>query len=235
MVQGHPDIAEILIKFGGRGSSLKDLKQIQLIEASVNHDIEKMGEAIRDGADINFDDKYGRSALVEALRINFYRKSEYESVIYLLNNGADPNHISKTDWGNFSPLGMAVMSSTVWLKKRDKIREDFKDSPKYARLTLEQLIKHGAYVSGIDEDGRTPLHIAAEENNLIAAEILIKHGAKIQDQDNHGKSPYYYAKSEEMIKLLKSQSFKWQFYFVMGLFSIVACLVVIILILFKKK
>lgn len=233
--QGHPDVAELLIKFGGKGSSSRDLQQIKFVEAATNHDIDAMNTAIKNGADITSDDIYGKGALVGAIQYSFYSKSVYEAIMYLLNNGADPNHISKTEWGNYSPLGMAMLSTKVWLNKKGGIREDFKDSPAYARLTIEQLIKHGAYVSDKDENGMTPLHIASKWDNLKAAEILIKHGAKINEKDNYGKFPYDYAKSEEMIRLFKSQSINWQFYFIIGILSIVICLIIIILVMLKKR
>ena len=81
----------------------------------------------------------------------------------------------------------------------------------------------------------TPLHIASKWDNLKAAEILIKHGAKINEKDNYGKFPYDYAKSEEMIRLFKSQSINWQFYFIIGILSIVICLIIIILVMLKKR
>jgi ankyrin repeat protein len=58
-------------------------------------------------------------------------------------------------------------------------------------------------VSAVDSLGRTPLHIAAENDNVQAGEILIKEGAKVMPRDKMGKTPLDYAESAAMIKLLK--------------------------------
>ena len=73
-----------------------------------------------------------------------------------------------------------------------------------AQLTIEALLKAGAHVSARDQFGRAPLHIAAEYNNLIGADMLIEAGAKLMDKDDKGKTPLDYAESAGMIKLLKS-------------------------------
>ncbi len=65
------------------------------------------------------------------------------------------------------------------------------------------MLAKGAKVSGMDEVGKTPLHVAAEYDNVIAAEILIAEGARVMAKDKKGRSPLDYAESASMIKLLK--------------------------------
>jgi len=138
--------------------------------------------------------------------------------------------------GHFTSLSMAVESSVpVSRINVKKVVDQFKDSPKYARKILEQLIKAGAYVSGKDESGKTPLHIAAQEDNILAARILVKHGAKLKEKDNAGKMPYDYAKSEEMIKLLSRASINWYSIIFLGLCVIVILLTGIIILILKKR
>ena len=60
------------------------------------------------------------------------------------------------------------------------------------------------FIAARDEEGKTPLHIAAEKNHLYAARILLERGAKVMPKDNIGKTPLDYAESAEMIKLLKN-------------------------------
>jgi ankyrin repeat protein len=95
----------------------------------------------------------------------------------------------------------------IEIKKEIK-NERMKDSPVYARLVIESLLRHGALVSARDSDGMTPLHIAAEKNNIIGAKMLIEAGSKIMPKDDKGKTPLDYAESAEMIKLLKDHGAK---------------------------
>jgi ankyrin repeat protein len=55
----------------------------------------------------------------------------------------------------------------------------------------------------MDEQGRTPLHVAAKFDNVRAAEILIRAGARLMAKDAKGKTPLDYAESASMIGLLK--------------------------------
>lgn len=41
-----------------------------------------------------------------------------------------------------------------------------------------------------DDAGKTPLHLAAEDGNVSAAEVLLEEGADPCLRDNHGKIPY---------------------------------------------
>ena len=45
--------------------------------------------------------------------------------------------------------------------------------------------------------------IAAEKDNLLAAQLLLELDAKVNPKDNSGKTPFDYAESREMVVLLK--------------------------------
>ncbi|KAI8846420.1 asparaginase-domain-containing protein [Chytridium lagenaria] len=49
----------------------------------------------------------------------------------------------------------------------------------------------GTMVSQADYDGRTPLHIAASENQMEAVKILLSRGANVHVRDRYGHSPLY--------------------------------------------
>ncbi|MHB0960528.1 MAG: ankyrin repeat domain-containing protein [Pirellulaceae bacterium] len=60
------------------------------------------------------------------------------------------------------------------------------------------LLLHEADVDRQLEDGRTPLHVAADRNNGTAViELLLRHGAEINARDHLGKTPLAYAHQSE--------------------------------------
>ena len=75
---------------------------------------------------------------------------------------------------------------------------------------IKALLQHRALVSAQDSDGKTPLHIVAEKNNIVGAVILIDAGCEMMPKDNKGKTPLDNAESAEMIKLLKDHGAKEQ-------------------------
>ena len=57
-----------------------------------------------------------------------------------------------------------------------------------------------------NSDGKSPLHLAAQEGRLEIAELLISHGANILSKDTYGKTPLQvseFYENEKLIKLLK--------------------------------
>lgn len=117
-------------------------------------------------------------------------------------SGADVNQSGKGTFGMTFPLHEAIyMSSFIFNSKKKK-------DTSYAEQILQRLIKQGAYVASENEDGLTPLHVAAERNHMFAAQLLLKAGTKVMPKDESGKTPLDYAKSSDMISLLKKHGAK---------------------------
>ena len=55
------------------------------------------------------------------------------------------------------------------------------------------LLGDGADVNAPDEEGETPLHRAAEHDNLPAVEALIERGADVGARDDKGRMPLHRA------------------------------------------
>ena len=128
--------------------------------------------------------------------------------MFLLDIGADVNQQGRGSFGMTFPLHQIVYCSSFLFNAERK--KDISYDTSYAKEILLQLIKRGAYVAAEDEDGLTPLHVAAKRDNLYAAQLLLKSGTKVMPKDKSGKEPLDYAKSSEMIKLLKSYGAKEQ-------------------------
>lgn len=209
---GHYTLSNLLVEYGSQKSDKNELIQLEFINFATEFDIVSMERALKNGAKINKKDKNGKYVLVEVLRRMDYTKEHYNTIEFLLENGADPNILSESrlsGMGKVPALYMGVWSSQLALNQNsDEVLPQYKDSPKYAQKTIESLLEAGAYVSGKTEHGKTPLHIAAETNNIVAAKILINYGSKIIPEDNYGNTPLYYAESTEMIKLLKENGAK---------------------------
>jgi len=71
---------------------------------------------------------------------------------------------------------------------------------------LQKLInKNPSLINKKDEDGDTPLHLAAEEGQTIIAEFLISKGAKVNGKSNNKETPLHLAAEKghlEMVRLL---------------------------------
>jgi ankyrin repeat protein len=187
---GQEGVYQSLVSRGGIPVDSSAAAQLALIEAAGTGDVERMEKALKDGARIN-KVKSQETALVAALRWPIWARGP-GAVWWLLDHGADPN--LKDEHG--LPLHVFISMNAKTMNRSDVERD-------LADITLGRLLKADAKVSGMDDDGQTPLHVAAKYDNVGAAEMLIKEGAKIMPKDREGKTPLDYAESSAMIKLLK--------------------------------
>ncbi len=194
--KGYEDIVNLLAKYGAKRPSEKHAAQIRFIDAATFGPVNELKEQLHKGASINTANINGETALSNALS-GLYNYDTYIIVTYLLDEGANPNLKGRGVMATTLPLHQAIVMSSFLFNSKNK------DTP-YAEQILQTLLKKGAFVSGIDEDGKTPLHIAAQYNNLYAAQLLLSSGSKVVPKDKMGKTPLSYAQSAEMIKLLKN-------------------------------
>lgn len=194
--EGHKNIVDLLLEYGAIKIDEKDIIQSRFIEVAKFGTVSELDELRKNGARINKRDKDRATALINAIISIMVGKSSVKRVGYLLSSGADPNYEGSGLLGFFPPLHVATIH-TSFLFRADK--RDHEPGKKIIQLLLE----NGAYVSGKDQNGLTPLHYAAKYNNIFAAHLFLIKGSKVMPRDNKGKTPLGYAESAEMIKLLK--------------------------------
>jgi ankyrin repeat protein len=216
---GSDEVYNVLIEHGAKPLTQKEKSLYHFIYLAGNADIkntDKMDMLLKDGIYINGENSKGEGAITEAVSFPAFDAGRYLMVKYLIEKGVDINRSYKVDGVNQTALHAAVygtyfaLTADISQFKKEESKKRLNNEQFYCKKVLEGLIQAGAHISSRDEYERTPLHIAAKYNNLIAAEMLIGGGAKLMDKDNDGKTPLDYAKSGEMIKLLKSHGAKEQ-------------------------
>ena len=202
--KGYENIIGLLVSFGAEKIKEKDSVQFKFIEVARYGDLDSLKKLASKGIDVNRRNLDDETALLNALS-GFYNMEQYSKVLYLLELGADVNLRGKGSCGAKLPLHEAIVMTSIYFNaENDMVKQQI------SKLILHELIKKGAYVSGRDDNEKTPLHLAAKYNNVEGAKILIEAGCKIADKDKDGKTPLDYAESAEMIKLLKSHETKEQ-------------------------
>jgi len=214
---GSEEVYNLLMKHGAKPLTKKKKSLyhfIQLAGEADTKNIAKMNMLLKDGISINGENSRGEGALTEAVSFIWYNADRYLMVNYLIEKGVDINRSYKVRGVNQTALHAAVYGTHFALTRdiskyeKEEIKKRTENSQFFCRKVLEDLIRAGAHISARDEYERTPLHIAAKYNNLVAAKMLIDGGAKLMDKDEDGKTPLDYAESAKMIKLLKSHGAK---------------------------
>jgi len=200
---GQAKVYDLLVSRGGIPVKKDDMVQLALIEAASTGEIPKMERALKDGARINGLGPNGGTALISAVRTGVYDRQRAEAISWLLAHGADPNLKAESELQGIEGIPLHVFVAMNKYPMAGGINRK-PDAKLFSEMTLTRLLRAGARVSGMDSQGKTPLHVAAEYDNVNAAEILIREGARIMAKDGKGKTPLDYAESAPMIKLLKA-------------------------------
>jgi ankyrin repeat protein len=166
-----------------------------LMKASNSADAEMVEMLLSRGADINYTNKYGWTALLKALD---NRKHWIAVTPVLVNSGADVN--AKLKSNGHTPLWKAIGRIS---KNRDAAIE-----------IIKMLLSKGADVNSpyISKDkrysGETPLMSASKKGSTDVVKLLLSHGADVNASTKAGQTALDYARKkghQEIVKLLTAE------------------------------
>jgi pectate lyase len=196
---GYKDIVELLLSKGAEVSSIHI--------AALLGDLARVKAFLERGTNVNAEDKRSFTPLHWAARTGHTNVAEY-----LIANGADVNA------GEWTPLQEAAYYSKemveLLLAKGANINTG-KWTALHSALDAERfdivelLLAKGADANIRDDEGRTPLHIAAwyaAGKNTKIVELLLSKGADINAKDNNDKTALLYAIENghtEIVELLR--------------------------------
>jgi ankyrin repeat protein len=178
-----------------------------LMVASGRGRLDAMELLVNSGADVNARTNQGQTALMQAAQW-----ASTNSVTWLLDHGAD---IQREDVTGKTALAYAAMSispksTQAMLTKNTHFTQTDKDKALLANVrwylsaqranqtsTLSNtviLLKSGANINARNENGATPLMLAAEQNDSIdLVKTLIEHGADLNIKSIGGATALMYA------------------------------------------
>jgi ankyrin repeat protein len=158
---GQEAVYNLLVARGGIPVDSTASAQLALVEAATKGDFEGLERAVKSGAKINGFDAGKKAALPKAVQFPTIDSGRVLTIWWLLDHGANPN-LEDSD-------GLPLHLSVFWNKVPLNLVKDREPWKHLAEETLMRLLKAGAKVSGIDEAGRTPLHVATQCDNITSS------------------------------------------------------------------
>jgi ankyrin repeat protein len=166
-----------------------------LMKASNSADVEMVKMLLARGADINYTNKYGWTALLKALD---NRKNWITVTPVLIKSGADVNATLKSN--GYTPLWKAIGKIS---KNRNAAVDIIKLLlSKGADVNAPYISKKASY------SGETPLMSASKKGAADVVKLLLSHGANVSARTGAGKTALDYARQkghQEVVKLLDTK------------------------------
>ena len=190
-----------------------------LFKAIDSNDVEMAKQCIKKGANVNFERECGPNSKLYTPLIYAIQKENEEIIDVLIKSKADVNH--KDPSSKFSPLVWALRSGNEskrhsMIKKLAAVNADLSAGLFYAGKfpvslnDMKFLIELGADINAQDEDGWTPVMVAASTGYDMKVLPFIQVGADLNIKSNDGDTALSLAKEshawnkDSLISLLKS-------------------------------
>jgi hypothetical protein len=167
---------------GNRQSKQQDnesaLKQSALMKACANGNITQVRELLKNGAQVNYQDEQGETALMHAVK-----NDQSEIIDLLMDKGADSFLVP-----GFQPrLRLSALMQACANGNITQVRE---------------LLKNGAEVNYQDKQGGTALMYAVINDQSEIIDLLLNHGADISMRSKNGKTALDTARSRGLINIV---------------------------------
>ena len=181
VIEGHKEIAELLISKGADVNAKDYQVRTPLIEAINGNQIELIEFLIEKGADVNAKDNFGKTPLDDAeelweddrTKVNTAKK---ETANLLRKHGGKTGEELKSAEAPDISIDHAAKDGNI--------------------QALKQHLAAGTDVNAKNDDGVTPLIQAAYRGHKEIAELLIKKGANVNAKDHNGETPLDVAEGE---------------------------------------
>lgn len=217
---------KLFLQAGMNPNSIDDLGLSAIVYPIRRNDLDTVKSFFKHGADIEFMDKAGRTPLILALcfGVCFHPEdTRIDIVDYLLSKGADVNIKTKTD--KQIPILMSVFYGQYKTTERLLLfgaDPNVSDGPtrktplhwavrgipphegKFDYLPIiKLLIKHGADIDHIDDEGFTLLHWACHDGQKKNAKFLIENGVDPNVKNKQGEKPIDIAREKGFVDIVK--------------------------------
>lgn len=180
----------------------------EFLEAVQHLDLDRAAAALAAGADVNATDRYGVSALAQAVVAD-----DAEFCRFLLEQGLAPEHIRPAlDWlyasvghGHIEPAEelLAYLHGEALRQAQEKVLLDAVrcGSTKIVRRMLER----GTNPDCVDEDSNSALMIAVRtwENSAEITQLLLEAGADVNYANNRGVTAVLLATIDQELDVMK--------------------------------
>lgn len=169
--------------------------------AAIRGDVETIDEILQSGAPGDQRNSLGRTPLMEAAR-----DGELAAVNRLILRGADVN---ATDEAGFTALHLAAQAQNAAVVRRllranaaVNALNQWHQTPLWlvswqpevdTTQIAHSLVSNGANVNLADENGNTPLHMAARAGRYRMVAYLLEAGARVTATNEQGRTPLYLA------------------------------------------
>ncbi|KAA3673091.1 uncharacterized protein DEA37_0000873 [Paragonimus westermani] len=173
------EMLEILLDYNANSNTKNDTGKTALMFAAFKGNLECMEALLESGADVNAVDHSGLSALHLATD-----GEQTRAIKLLVKNGAN---LENRDFG----LGWTPLIRCAGLKNNGNVD------------VACELIRAGAQIDALDNDGKTALHNCVMVNHHTLCEILLKHGARLDLTTNTGYNAFTLAESSGNQKLVQ--------------------------------